>query len=173
MAINNRVWRGLKELSLWALVLLLGLWLGGWARGLMMSAPLAGVPAVTLPQLAQPDHNPTPLLQSQTQLLYLFAPWCHICKVTFPQLQSWQQQGFRVTPVALDYQSIGEISEFVGQFEPAPTGVLVGDRVLQQQLGLVAFPTYLIVDGSGTVLSKRVGYMPEWALSLYLRYYGV
>ncbi|WP_156896935.1 TlpA family protein disulfide reductase [Ferrimonas kyonanensis] len=161
-------------------VLLLALWLGGWIRSLMMEPVSDQLPSLTLPQISQqqgrwqPSGEFSNLSGGDRRLVYLFAPWCAICKVTFPHLAQWQGQGKNVVPVALSYADLDEVSDFLTPFaDQAPQQVLLGSAELSRYLDVVAFPTYLIVDDQGTVVSKRVGYMPEWLLSLYLWANGV
>lgn len=169
----------IKQGVQFVLVLLAALWLGGWVRGLMMSPAVGSVPDAPLPVMTQ-VHNDwflsgelSPPVGEGNRLVYLFAPWCSVCKLTFPHLKQWQQEGRAVTPVALSYQSAQEVTDFLESFAGTPEQVLMGNRALAQQLDVLAFPTYLIVDDSGTILSSRVGYLPEWMLGLYLDYYQI
>ncbi|SDJ65225.1 Thiol-disulfide isomerase or thioredoxin [Ferrimonas sediminum] len=163
-----------------AVMVLLALWLGGWIRSLMMVPVSDQMPAITLPELSrqqgqwQPSGHSSDISRGGHRLVYLFAPWCAICEVTFPHLAQWQQQGKNVVPVALSYTSLDEVSRFLTPFaDQAPEQVLLGSQELSRYLDVVAYPTYLIVDEHGTVISKRVGYMPEWLLSLYLNLNGI
>ncbi|WP_051216239.1 TlpA family protein disulfide reductase [Ferrimonas futtsuensis] len=169
----------IKQGIQFTVVLLAALWLGSWVRGMMMSPAQGSVPDTPLPVMTQ-LHNDwfvngaySPPVGGGNRLVYLFAPWCTICKLTFPHLKEWQEQGRAVTPVALSYQSPQELTDFLESFPGATEQVLMGNSALAQQLDVLAFPTYLIVDDTGTILSSRVGYLPEWMLGLYLDYYQI
>ena len=163
-----------KSFIIWALMLLAALWAGGWLRAQMMQPESLQLSSLSLPQLSagQISDEEVAVAVGKPRLVYLFAPWCRICQFTFPHIESWQQQGLRVTPIALSYASVEEIKVFVAQSD-TQVEVLLGSRQLADYLDVVAFPTYLILDADGQIVSKRVGYLPEWMLSMYLGYYGV
>jgi protein disulfide-isomerase len=46
------------------------------------------------------------------------------------------------------------------QSKPIPQKVQTQNNALQQQYGIEGFPTFLVVDPSGKVLQKQVGYLP-------------
>ncbi|SHG86081.1 TlpA family protein disulfide reductase [Ferrimonas marina] len=160
----------LKNLSLYLLVGVLALALGGWARGLMMAPLDTQLPEQRLPTLA---GTSTSLLDPDgPQLLYLFAPWCTFCKATVDDVLDRQGQGASMAAVALSYQSVDEVAEMVGE-HPQRHQVLLGGPQLSSQLGVRGFPSYVIVDAQGHLLWRRSGYMPDWMLGLYLRWHKV
>ncbi|TKB50565.1 TlpA family protein disulfide reductase [Ferrimonas sediminicola] len=171
--------RRLRQGGQFALLLLAALWLGGWVRAQMMSPVNGTFPSTPLPVLTQLQGDWlfngefSPAVGKGNRLIYLFAPWCTICKLTFPHLREWQQEGRAVTAVALSYRSGDEVIDFLDSVPGATTRVLMGDRALAGELDILAYPTYLVVDGNGVILSGRVGYLPEWMLGLYLDYYGI
>ena len=59
--------------------------------------------------------------------------------------------------VALDYQSIDEVEEFIAEKELSYP-VVLGDNRWAQEYKISAFPSYYIIDSSGTVLSRMLGY---------------
>ncbi|WP_028115517.1 TlpA family protein disulfide reductase [Ferrimonas senticii] len=165
----------LKELLLIGVMTVVLVWAVGWARanlGVTNSVDTLPI-AISAPRLATDNGAVTPLINPDgNQLLYLFAPWCSICQITFPSLAELDDD-HRIITLALSYQNLSEVQRFVdeaGGVRLSPT-VLLGDQHLSQLLSVNLFPTYLVVSPQGEILSKRVGYMPQWMLRLYLRYW--
>ena len=98
-------------------------------------------------------------------VIYFFAPWCIYCKNSIDNLESLVTSG-RVgwaRAVALEYESLEDIHEFVGD-----TGftqpVLLGSRDVARQWGIRAFPTYFVIDADGEIASRSVGYSTKAGL---------
>jgi hypothetical protein len=62
-----------------------------------------------------------------------------------------------IITVALDYQSVDEVSEFIAE-KTLDYPVILGDTRWSQEYKITAFPSYYIVDAEGTVLSRSLGY---------------
>ncbi|QIZ76447.1 TlpA family protein disulfide reductase [Ferrimonas lipolytica] len=159
-----------KTIVSYLIIGLLALWFGGMARGMMMAPVSGAIDTTPLPTLA---GQPQQLTSGEPQLIYLFAPWCTICELTSPAVVKWQQQQRNVVAVAASYQHQAEVEAFVATHALDRTTVFLATEQLQQQLDLVAFPTFIIIDSDGSLISKRIGYSPEWLLSLYLNWYGI
>lgn len=160
----------LKQGVIWVLVLSLALWGGGWLRGLAMT-PVGELAPQSEVVGWQGGHQSLPE-PGRAQLLYLFAPWCAICDLTIDSVDALRESGREVHLVALAYQSREEMADFLeGHPEIGP--IWLGNHQLAENFGVPAFPAYVIVDGEGRVVARRVGYMPGWALRAYLAWYGV
>ncbi len=155
---------------LYAGVIALVFWLGGWWRAQGMVAVGSPLAPITLQDLEGGWH-PLPA-SGAPQLLYLFAPWCLICDLTLDGVNDLHQAHPQIRPVALAYDDIEQVRAFVGP-KADPAGVLLGTPALGRDLGVQAFPSYLLVDAQGQIVAKRSGYMPGWMLRLYLRWYAV
>ncbi|MBY6185574.1 TlpA family protein disulfide reductase [Marinobacter hydrocarbonoclasticus] len=160
----------LKQAVIWAVVIAFAVWLGGWLRGMAMTA--VGEPAPTAHVIGWEGGEKTLPEAGRAQLLYLFAPWCTICDLTIDSVDALRQSGRSVQLVALSYQERNEVDAFLdGHPELGP--VWLGSDTLARDYGVPAFPAYVIIDADGSVLARRVGYMPGWALRAYLAWYGV
>ena len=98
--------------------------------------------------------------QSENTLVYFFAPWCTICDLSMGNLNLVKHQfnsDVNVLIVALDYQSIEEVQEFIADKE-LDFPVILGDSRWSREYQIRAFPSYYIIDSSGTVLSRTMGY---------------
>lgn len=143
--------RRLLEWLLWGLLLLLAL---SWNNRHLLSS---GVPApdVRLHNLhGQPSH-----LDWQARprtLVYFFAPWCSICRVSMPGLQGLADDHLQVVAIALDWDNTTEVSTMV-----AATGydgpVLLGTPQTGQQWHIRGYPSYYVVDDQGRILHQDSG----------------
>ena len=99
------------------------------------------------------------VVEGKTGVIYFFAPWCFYCKKSIDNLDELVASGdldwARV--VALDYGSLDEVREFITE-----TGVnlpvLLGDAQTSSNWQIEAFPTYFVIDESGAIASRSVGY---------------
>ena len=106
--------------------------------------------------LTFPDQNAL----SGNTLVYFFAPWCTICDLSIGNLNLVKHQfnaDVNIVIVALDYQSIEEVQEFVADKE-LNFPVILGDSRWAKEYQIRAFPSYYIIDDTGTVLSRTIGY---------------
>lgn len=103
-----------------------------------------------------PDQTAT----STNTLVYFFAPWCTICDLSMGNLNLVKKQfnaDVDILIVALDYQSIDEVQEFIADKE-LNFPVILGDSRWAREYQIRAFPSYYIIDNNGTVLSRTMGY---------------
>ncbi|MBY5991663.1 TlpA family protein disulfide reductase [Ferrimonas balearica] len=160
----------LKQLIVLLVILAAGVWIGGAVRGWSMTAV-----GETAPQHRLVDWQGVEgVLPSdgEAQLLYLFAPWCTICDLTIDHVAALERSGRPVQLVALSYQNRAELSAFLER-HPGLGPIWLGHDAVSRDYGVPAFPAYVIVDAQGTILARRVGYLPEWALKAYMAWYGV
>ncbi len=92
-------------------------------------------------------------------IIYFFAPWCIYCRSSIGNLDELVEEG-RVswgTVVALDYGDASEVQAFVEE-----TGislpVLMGTGQTAADWGIRGFPTYFVIDSTGQISSRSVGY---------------
>jgi thiol-disulfide isomerase/thioredoxin len=101
----------------------------------------------------------TVMVPGEVGVVYFFAPWCFYCKKSIDNLDQLVASGdldwARV--VALDYESLDEVREFIGE-----TGVnlpvLLGDPQTSYDWQIRGFPTYFVINGEGQIVSRSVGY---------------
>jgi len=109
------------------------------------------------------------LTRGETGIVYFFAPWCFYCRTSIGNLDdlvAGNEAAWGVA-VALDYADAGEVRAFVDE-----TGislpVLMGDASTAGDWSVRAFPTYYVIDASGRISSRSVGYSTQ--LGMWLRY---
>lgn len=99
------------------------------------------------------------IVPGEVGVIYFFAPWCFYCKKSIDNLDGLVKGGdlawARV--VALDYQSLDEVREFIdGTGVDLP--VLLGNPQTSSDWQIRAFPTYFVIDEEGAITSRSVGY---------------
>lgn len=107
-------------------------------------------------------------LEGKQTLLYFFAPWCGICRLSMPNLKYLQadNDGLAVYAIALQYDSAQQVADFVADLD-LQVPVLLGNQQLAADYQIQAFPTYYVLDVQGQVTAKSLGY--STALGLWLR----
>ncbi len=117
------------------------------------------------------DGQPYALpINGQKQLIYFFAPWCNICRLSIGNIESQKQslldKGYQVRYVALDWQTQDEVMEFV-QDKKLTFPVLLGSIETMHQYQVKGFPTYYLVNEQGEILTGSQGY--STSLGIWLR----
>ncbi len=116
---------------------------------------------ITSPTLSgDPITFPVSASDNSTTLVYFFAPWCRICDLSIGNLNLIKNEfatEVNILIVALDYQSIDEVRNFIDD-KALPYPVILGDSRWAQEYAIKGFPSYYIIDHTGTVLSRTMGY---------------
>ena len=107
-----------------------------------------------------------PLVEQGTKgVIYFFAPWCSYCRYSIGNLDALLEgeQVAWARAVALDYENIGEVNEFVESVGlNAP--VLLGGTQQASDWHIRAFPTYYVINSDGRISSRSVGYSTRLGL---------
>ena len=102
-------------------------------------------------------------------LLYFFAPWCGVCRLSADNLNDLRQirseEELAVIMVALSYETQAEVEAFVAELD-LQVPVLLGTQAQMTDYQIQGFPTYYVVDESGHLQSKSMGYSTEWGMRL-------
>lgn len=98
-------------------------------------------------------------------LVYFFAPWCNICKLSINNLDYLSSDDLHVVRVALDYQNKNEVENFVLQNE-VEGEVLLGTETLKDKFQIQGYPTYYLLDGESKVVARSFGYSTALGLRL-------
>ena len=101
----------------------------------------------------------------RVSLVYIFAPWCGVCKLSMPNLEQLRQKmpNLEIIPLALDFESASDVSEFI-----VGSGYLgryfSGSSAVRDALGINAYPTYLVITDNGSVRASSVGYSTQFGM---------
>jgi|GEM_PF-345389 len=104
------------------------------------------------------DGSIYPLVKNDKQtVLYFFAPWCSICRYSIGNLSVLDENQYNIVRVALDYQSIEEVQQFVDSVG-VQGHVLLGTSDHKAEFKIAAYPTYYVLDKELNVVSNDMGY---------------
>ncbi len=98
-------------------------------------------------------------------LIYFFAPWCAVCKMSIANLDIVDTDEYNVVRIALDYQSVEEIEAFAADAEVRGT-ILLGGEPHKKRFNISGYPTYYILDEQFQVVSHDMGYSTSLGLKL-------
>ena len=134
-----------------------------WWQGSKMRS---GAWPETAKSLATLDGNPFVVLGKQKlTLVYVFAPWCGVCRATAGNLNALTERGLNVVSLALAWEQKSEIDDFV-RSTGLSASVLVGNDEVARELSVNAFPSYFILSPSGQILKAWSGYSTTIGLLL-------
>lgn len=128
-------------------------------------------PGFTLSGLDGQTYDLSDYLGKKT-LLYFFAPWCQVCKLSISNLNDlyadMNREKKAILIIALDFQSEQEIKDFVEEFALTPP-VLFGNSAVSESYAIGGYPSYYILDEQHRLTSRSIGYSSEIGLRWSLR----
>lgn len=99
-------------------------------------------------------------------LLYFFAPWCGVCRLSMGNLESLDPAKVRVVAIALDYANQTEVEQFLQDINvQVPT--YLGTNELKKRFVIKAYPSYYVLDEHFEIQGRTVGY--STTLGMWLR----
>jgi thiol-disulfide isomerase/thioredoxin len=94
-------------------------------------------------------------------ILDFWATWCPPCKAEIPSFielqKKYGEKGLAVVGVSLDEQGSSVVKQFMKEFG-MNYPVVMGDVKLMQDFGGTAIPTTFVIDRSGKIVAKHVGF---------------
>ncbi len=131
--------------------------------------------------LADFKHQPTPLIANSDTLapinalttntktiLYFFAPWCSVCRVSIKNLQNTYERdpNIKIKAIALDYENQQAVFDFAENLN-LKFPILFGNEQVKKAYKVSAYPSYYVVDEQGKIEHRSMGYSTE--LGLFFR----
>ncbi|KJV49722.1 alkyl hydroperoxide reductase [Pantoea sp. BL1] len=158
-----RLKRWLREAAVLVLIAAAIIWGMDWLRAPQLPADLAQQPLTTI----NSEVNLATLSQDKPVLVYVWATWCGVCKLTTPTVAALSQNGKQVVTVALrsgDDQRVATWLEKKGLQGPA-----VNDEngAVSQRWDINVTPTFIVLQ-RGKVVSTTTGWSSAWGLKLRL-----
>lgn len=105
------------------------------------------------------------LAEEKPTLVYIFAPWCSICRISINNLDTLDPNKVNVVRIGVDYQNVEALSQFVDEVG-VKGDVLIGNRQTMQDFKVTAFPSIYILQPDGSVVGRSVGYTTSLGLKL-------
>ncbi|AIR86378.1 protein disulfide oxidoreductase [Pantoea rwandensis] len=158
-----RLKRWLREAAVLVLIAAAIIWGMDWLRAPQLPADLAQQPLTTI----NSEVNLATLSQDKPVLVYVWATWCGVCKLTTPTVAALSQNGTPVVTVALrsgDDQRVATWLDKKGLQGPA-----VNDEngAVSQRWDINVTPTFIVLQ-RGKVVSTTTGWSSTWGLKLRL-----
>lgn len=100
------------------------------------------------------------------KLVYFFAPWCSICRISMPAVDELanERNDVDIIAVALSYDSIEQVQQFTQQLGLS-LPVYLGDHTTMSDYRVAVFPTFYILDANLTVVDRGIGVSTKIGLS--------
>ncbi len=159
----------IKNISVFFILFFCIFFLGSWLReaNMLSTGPDVSAPPFELQSLAGIPVSSDSLRGKKT-LIYFFAPWCPICRISMPNLEDFHHEKGRevnVVAIALDYESHEELLAFKEEYA-LTFPILEGTKVTQEAYRIQGYPSYYILDENGMVTHKSMGYSTEIGMVL-------
>ncbi|RDV26144.1 TlpA family protein disulfide reductase [Alteromonas aestuariivivens] len=133
-------------------------------KGMLPTNGETNIVPITLPTLSGNTHTIAPVASKRT-LVYFFAPWCQICRVSIGNLDYVDRGEYRVVRIALDYNNPAEVEEFMERAD-VKGRVYLGTEQTREIFQVTGYPTYYLLDENFTVIDKSLGYSSAIGLKL-------
>lgn len=103
-------------------------------------------------------------------VLYFFAPWCSICRVSIGNLQNLyaRDDAITIVAVALDYLDKSEVENFADKLQLS-FPIVLGTEEVKQAYQVSAYPSYYVIDNNNNITHRSMGYSTELGLLLRSR----
>ena len=122
------------------------------------------IPNTVLPTLAGDTSTLFSENDKQT-LVYFFAPWCKVCHLSIGNLEYLDESNVNIVRIALDYESISDVEDFV-QTHEINSQIMLGNAAVKHKFKVSAYPTYYLLDENQQVIGGSKGYSTAAGLKL-------
>ncbi len=138
----------------WLLLPLVFVAVSAWLTRSMLSNGEV-LPALSVQKL---DGTPVQLAwQQPSTLVYAFAPWCGVCRLSMPSLNLLDAEQVRIVALAFDYDSAQQVAEYIRDIG-YDGEVYLADAKVFHRLKLSGYPSYYLVAKDGEVRHKDRGF---------------
>ncbi len=108
------------------------------------------------------SSQPVRTFKESPLLLYVFAPWCGVCRVSASNLNLIDQHT-TVIGLGVSWKDTEELSQFASEAK-MEVPILIGTENEQDLLKVAAFPSYFLIDENGKIVRAWSGYTTSFGL---------
>lgn len=101
----------------------------------------------------------------RTTLVYFFAPWCGVCRNSISHLTAVDPLTTRTVIIALDYDDVAAVQQFVDDTGTKGT-IYLGTPNVKAIFQVQGYPSYYLLDQAFRVIDKSMGYLTIATLRL-------
>ena len=118
------------------------------------------------PEFSLPDLEGNKIelssMKGKVLILDFWATWCPPCKEEVPHLvrlqSKFRDQGLQIVGLSLDQGGAGKVKPFAEEYGVNYTMLIADDETAKAYGGVAMIPTTFVVDRSGIVVKRFVGY---------------
>jgi len=118
------------------------------------------------PEFSLPDLEGNKIelssMKGKVLILDFWATWCPPCKDEVPHLvrlqSKFRDQGLQIVGLSLDQGGAGKVKPFAEEYGVNYTMLIADDETAKAYGGVAMIPTTFVVDRSGIVVKRFVGY---------------
>lgn len=121
------------------------------------------IESFTLKDLTDQPHTLFHNAGDKKTLLYFFAPWCSICRISMPSLNTLDKEKTNIYVIALSYDSKEQVQSFMQDIDYQGS-VLLGNPQIAKRFKVSAFPSYYVLNSEHKVIHKGLGLSSSIAL---------
>lgn len=128
---------------------------------------LPGDSGVLAPAFSLPDRHGNIVsledYRGKRVVVYFFAPWCRVCALSIHNLvdlAASRDPELVILALGVDYQQADDIWDFADKHD-LQMPVLLGSNQQMRDWKIKAFPSYYVLNETGQVISRSVGYSTE------------
>ncbi|WP_018981890.1 TlpA family protein disulfide reductase [Salinimonas chungwhensis] len=128
-----------------------------WQMRGMLSTGGDAAPSVTFVKTLNGEPQTISARAGKRTLIYFFAPWCEICKMSITNTEVVDTSRYQVFRIALDYDSVADVRRFIEE-SGVKGPVYLGNAKLKSNFQVQGYPSYYLLDEQFKVIDRALGY---------------
>ncbi|HDT4958839.1 TPA: protein disulfide oxidoreductase [Enterobacter kobei] len=156
----RRLIRILRELLILTFIVSVTVTVVGWVRSPDVPTDVSGV---QIQLLNGESSSLAKMSEEKPLLIYVWASWCGICKLTTPTVATMADEGANVLAVALQSGNDDRVRLWMSKKNMTMPGANDINGLLAKRWKVSATPTFVIIY-KGKVISATSGWTSNWGL---------
>lgn len=136
-----------------------------WQMRGMLTTDGDAAPSVTFVKTLNGEPYTISARAGKRTLIYFFAPWCEVCKLSIANTDVVDRKKYQVFRVALDYDSVADVRRFIEEADVSGP-VFLGNAKLKSNFQVQGYPSYYLLDEQFKVVDRALGYSSSAGLKL-------